>query len=113
VSKDAAMIRFLFRFVGLWLLAGAFVALIIDGTRSIAASRLILTALREAWSAVHPASLTALQAWAERGAAAWIWDPVAVNVLSTPLWVVLALIGIVLIVLGRPRARPIGYSSRD
>ena len=30
------MIRFLLRFLGLWLLAGAFVALVLDGVRSIA-----------------------------------------------------------------------------
>jgi hypothetical protein len=107
------MIRFLFRFVGLWLLAGAFVALIIDGTRSIAASRLILTTVAEAWYTIHAASLQALQSWAERSFPAWVWDPVAVNVLSTPLWVVLAVVGIIFILFGRPRARPIGYSSRD
>jgi hypothetical protein len=107
------MIRFLFRFVGLWLLAGAFVALIIDGTRSIAASRLILTPMAEAWYALHAASVQGLQAWMERSLPAWLWDPVAINVLSTPLWVVLAIIGIVFILIGRRRARPIGYSSRD
>jgi hypothetical protein len=107
------MIRFLFRFVGLWLLAGAFVALIIDGTRSIAASRLILTPLAEAWYALHAASVQALQAWMERSLPAWVWDPVAINVLSTPLWVVLAIVGILFILIGRRRGRPIGYSSRD
>src|SRR5262245_2264197 len=107
------MIRFLFRFVGLWLLAGAFVALIIDGTRSIAASRLILTPLQEAWGAIHPASLEVLQAWMERSVPGWIWDPVAMSILFTPLWAVLAALGLLFILIGRRKARPIGYSSRD
>jgi hypothetical protein len=107
------MIRFLFRFVGLWLLSGAFVALIIDGTRSIGASRLVLTPLREAWSAVSAASLEAFQSWTKSHLLALAWDPLAVSILSMPLWAVLATIGVIFVVLGRPRARPIGYSSRD
>jgi hypothetical protein len=107
------MIRFLFRFVGLWLLASAFVALIIDGTRSIAASRLIPTPLMDLWLALHAASLQGLQAWMEKSLPAWLWDAVVVYILWTPLFVVLAIIGILFILIGRRRARPIGYSSRD
>ena len=107
------MIRFLFRFVGLWLLAGAFVALVIDGTRSIAASRLILTPVGEAWVAFHPASIELLRSAVERNLSPWLWDKVFVSILFLPLWMLLGALGVVLVLLGRPRVRPIGYSSRD
>ena len=37
------MIRFLFRFIGLFCLAAAFVLVIYDGTKSIAGNQLFLT----------------------------------------------------------------------
>jgi hypothetical protein len=55
------MIRFLLRFIGLWLLAGAFVALVIDGTRSISAGRLAITQFGTAWDSLHPTSFDAMR----------------------------------------------------
>ena len=49
------MIGFIARFVGLWLIAGALVALVIDGTKTIAASHLTVTPLGLAWFALSPA----------------------------------------------------------
>ena len=107
------MIRFLARFVGLWLLAGAFVSLVIDGNRSIASGRLMLTAFGEAWYAMHPASLDLTRSWVEGHLPGWLWNPVILGVLLMPLWIVLAAFGAILVFLGRKRERPIGYSSRD
>ncbi len=107
------MVRFLFRFIGLWLLAGAFVALVIDGTRSVAASRIVLTTVGEAWSVVHRPSLELFRTHIEGNYPAWVWDPVAINFLLAPLWIALGVLGIVFVLLGRVPARPIGYSSRD
>ena len=44
--SDLPMFRFLLRLIGLLLLAGAFAALVVDGTRSIAAGALALTSAR-------------------------------------------------------------------
>jgi hypothetical protein len=107
------MFRFLFRFIGLWLLAGAFVALVIDGTRSVAASRIVLTTVGEAWSVVHRSSLEIFRAHIEASYPAWAWDPVAITFLFAPLWVTLGVLGVLFALLGRVPARPIGYSSRD
>lgn len=107
------MIRFLFRFLGLWLLASAFVALVIDGTRSVGVSRLVLTTTGEAWSVVHRSSLEWFKVYVESTLPPWAWDPVAVTFLFTPLWAVLGILGILFALIGRTPARPIGYSSRD
>jgi hypothetical protein len=104
------MIRFLFRFIGLWLLAGAFAALVIDGTRSVAASQLTITPVRDAWTVINPASLAA----AQKQLAAAPWDQAFAFLLGAPLWILLAAIGLFFLVLGRrKRTAAIGYSSRD
>lgn len=107
------MLRFLFRFIGLWLLAGAFVALIVDGTRSISAARIVIMRTGDAWETLHPASFDAMRAWIELHLPMWAWNPVALGVLLTPLWIVLGILGLLLVLAGRKRAHPIGYSSRD
>ena len=107
------MFRFLFRFIGLWLLAGAFVALVIDGTRSITAGRVVIMPVVEAWLALNPASLEWIKTVVERDVSPRLWDPVLLYLLYAPLWALLGVLGGVLVVLGRRRPRPIGYSSRD
>ena len=107
------MVRFVFRFIGLWLLAGAFIALVVDGTRSISAGRIAVTQFGMAWDSLHPSSFDAMRSWIEANLPIWVWNPVALFVLLTPLWVALGVVGLVLALIGRKRERKIGYSSRD
>jgi hypothetical protein len=105
------MFRFIFRFIGLWMLAGAFVALVIDGTRSITAGRLVILPLIDVWSTLHPASAERLTSAGQEMSP---WLQLAFGyVLNAPLWIVLGVLGALLVIFGRRRARPIGYSSRD
>ncbi len=104
------MIRFLFRFVGLWILAAGFVFFVYDGTKSIAGNTLYTTRLIDTWSAVHSTSLQMLQPAIERHVAAWLWDPVALSVLNAPTWLVLGVLGGALILLGRKKKPLIGYA---
>jgi hypothetical protein len=86
--RRSAMIRFLFRFLGLWMIAGAFVFFVYDGTKSIADRMLYFTKVSEFWAWVHQDSLLALQPAIERHFA-WLWDPVVVTVLAAPASLVL------------------------
>lgn len=104
------MIRFLLRFIGLWLLAGAFAALVIDGTRSVAASQLVIAPVRDVWAAINLSTLAA----AEKQFGAAPWDQAFALFLGAPLWILLAVLGLFLLLLGRRRrSATIGYSSRD
>ena len=104
------MIRFLFRFVGLWLLAGAFVTLVIDGTRSVSASKFVAASVRDIWMLVDPMSLANLQKQAAGSTA----DAAVAILLNLPFFVLLSAIGLLCLLLGRRRNRStIGYSSRD
>ena len=106
-STGTAMIAFLARFLGLWLIAGALVALVVDGTKTIAASRLTMTPLGLAWYSISPASLMRTQEFVQRQIEAyighWLWDPIIQWILMAPTWVVFGIIGMWMVYVGRRR----------
>ena len=106
------MIRFVFRFLGLWILAAGFVFLVRDGTKSIAGNSVFMTSLRDDWNNIHGTSLESLQALTEKYAGAALWEFASAYVLAAPTWLVLGIIGSILILLGRKRKPLIGY-GRD
>jgi len=105
------MIRFLFRFVGLCLLATAFVLFVYDGTKSIANHDLLYTRLDDVWAIIDQNSLNAAQDWLKLWLS-WAWDPYLQGGFDLPAWVVVGAIATVLILLGRKRKPLIGY-ARD
>jgi hypothetical protein len=106
------MIRFVFRFVGLWILAAGFVALVRDGTKSIAGNAVFITNLGDDWNNIHAATLEQLKALAERYVGSSVWDLVSLYVLGAPTWVVLGIVGSLFILIGRKKKPLIGY-GRD
>jgi hypothetical protein len=106
------MIRFVFRFIGLWILAAGFVALVRDGTKSIAGNAVFITKLVEDWNNIHGASLEQLKGLVERYAGAGTWELTSLYVLAAPTWLVLGIIGAIFILIGRKKKPLIGY-GRD
>ncbi len=104
------MIRFLVRSIGLWILAAGFAAVVLDGTKSIAAARLVLTALATTWAELAPASLAAAGAFVETRLSPALWATLRETLLALPTWAVLAVIGSALIALARPPAEKIGVT---
>lgn len=98
------MIRFLFRFTGFWLLAGGFVALIVDGTRSIAAAGLVFTSAGDAWFALSPGSLEKAELSGRANIPA-IWNTAILPLLSLPAFVLLVVLGVAFMSIGRVRER--------
>mgnify|MGYP001123693098 CR=1 FL=1 len=105
------MIRGIFRLIGLLLLAAAFVFLVYDGARSIADQALRMTPLGEFWNDIHQTSQQAFRTMVE-GFAPWLWTDVAKVILNQPAWAVMGVLGLLLLVLFRPRKPLIGY-ARD
>jgi hypothetical protein len=103
------MIRGFFRLVGLLLLACGFIFLIYDGARSIADQTLRLTRLGEFWNDIHQASQQAFRAMVE-GSSPWLWNSVVKLILNQPAWAVMGVLGILLMLVFRPRRPLIGYS---
>jgi hypothetical protein len=104
------MIRFVFRSVGFLAIAAAFLLVIYDGTKSIAANALFITSVRTLWETIHASSLAALRPLIEGTLGRFAWDPVFSGFLNTPSWAVLGIVGIVFILLGRKRRPLIGYA---
>jgi hypothetical protein len=96
------MLRILSRFLGIWLLAGALVAAVVDGARSIASSSVVLTPAGETWAT--------FAAWAgiarEPGEAAglpWPLDVALAWIAAAPTVAVLAALSFLLLSAGRRR----------
>ena len=104
------MLRFVFRFLGLVMLAGAFAAAVIDGARSLADQRLELTAMGRALDYAFPSKFPLLQPFVERRLGRFVWDPILLGVLSAPAFVDMAVLGFCLFYLLRPRAPKYGAS---
>jgi hypothetical protein len=105
------MIRFLLRFLGLFVLATAFVLFVYDGTKSIANHQLFYSSVDVVWATINQNSLKQVQGWLEQKAI-WAWDPYMQAVFDLPAWLVLAVLSTILVMLGRKKKKLIGY-ARD
>jgi len=103
------MIRFLFRFIGMICLAAAFILVIYDGTKSIAANNLYFTSVRTLWELINVGSLQKLKPLIEPYAGGILWDPAMLGILAAPSWSILGGFGILLLMLGRRKKPLIGY----
>ena len=103
------MIRGFFRLVVLLLLAGGFIFMVYDGARWVADQTLRFTRFGQFWNEIHQSSQQAFRAWVE-GIAPWLWTSVVKIILDQPVFVVMGLLGILLMLVFRPRKPLIGYS---
>ena len=105
------MVRLFFRFIGLLLLAGAFVALVVDGTRSLGAGTVAIVPFGRTSSAMFPDAFAKLHQ-AVQTHVPLLWDPVLVTLFLLPTWLILGGFGIMVFASTRRRAAKIGYSRR-
>ncbi|MGA7807626.1 hypothetical protein [Bradyrhizobium sp.] len=105
------MIRGFFRLVGLLLLAGGFIFMVYDGARWVADQSLRFTQFGQFWNDVNQSSQQTFHAWLESNAP-WVWTGIVKVLLEQPVFAVLGVLGILLMLLFRPRKPLIGY-SRD
>jgi hypothetical protein len=105
------MIRLILKFLGVLLLAAAFAALIIDGTKSIAANAIIYTPASETAQQLFPEKYKLLQPTLEHLNPV-LWNPVMTAILGIPVWIIIAVLGLIPLLLARKPRPKIGYSSR-
>ena len=103
------MIRGFFRLIGLLLLAGGFIFMVYDGARFVADQTLRFTRFGQFWNDIHQSSQQSFRAMVE-GAAPWLWNSVVKLILDQPVFAVMGVLGILLMLLFRPRKPLIGYS---
>ena len=103
------MIRGFFRLIGLLLLAGGFIFMVYDGARWVADQTLRFTRFGQFWNDIHQTSQQAFRIAVE-GASPWLWNSVVKVLLNQPVWAVMGVLGILLMLVFRPRKPLIGYS---
>ena len=106
------MFRLLLRFLGLCLLAAAVVGLIVDTTHSLSSKTLVVTPIGESLVALLPSKFDVARDYIERHVHPFVWDPVLVDLLRLPQWLVFGIIGGLALRLGGKRAPKFGFSSR-
>ena len=102
------MFRFLFRLLAMIALSVAIIMAVLDATRTIAASRLVLTPLNTSWLTVSPDTLAALHAFVADKLHPLVWDPGIVFVLNQPGFAVFGVLAFLLYAIGRRPERRLG-----
>ncbi|CAN0600082.1 unnamed protein product [Laminaria digitata] len=95
--------RLLFRIIGTWLLGMAVIPLIIDGTRSLAASTIVFTSLGETWATIHADSLVEVRNFLASRFFGPLLESAIEFILALPGWLVLAIPGVLIAWMGRTR----------
>lgn len=93
--------RLVFRLLGTWLIGIALILLVVDGTKSLAANRLVFTSLGQAWLQLHAPSLEAFNAFLDSRFFAELLDVMLQALLTYPAFAVLAVPGVILALAGR------------
>jgi hypothetical protein len=91
------------RVLGTWLLALAVILLIIDGTKSLAASALVTTSLGDTWTAMNAQSLDVTRQFLRSRFFGPLLDPVFAALLGLPGFAVIGLPGLLLAFMFRSR----------
>ena len=100
------MVRFLFRLLATVALSICVIMAVLDVTRTIAASALVLTPLAVSWQSVSPETLAASQAFIVDRIHPLAWDPLASFILAQPGFAVFAVLALLLYAIGhRPDRR--------
>lgn len=106
------MVRFVVRLTGYLLSAAGFVALVIDGARSIANSTVQFTPLGAPLAVLLRERYQQIQPAIERNIHPLLWDPVVLGLLRSPACLVALAFGLVLVWLGTPPQPEIGVVTR-
>ncbi|BCH14731.1 hypothetical protein [Mesorhizobium sp. L-2-11] len=100
------MFRFLFRLAAMVALAVSVIMAVIDATRSVAASVLVMTPLNTSWLAVSPDTRSAFESFVREKLGPLLWDGAIAWVLNQPGFAVFAVVAFILYLIGYRRERP-------
>ncbi|HTO79106.1 MAG TPA: hypothetical protein VMJ31_04945 [Methylocystis sp.] len=105
------MLRFLVRAIGLLVLAGGFIALIVDGTRSLAGNSLYVTSIDAALQTMAPAAYQSSEKWVLAHLPHFVWDPLLVHLFRLPLSGALLAFGGLCVLLTHKALEEFGYPA--
>ena len=91
--------------IGLVFLTGAATAIVLDVIALIEKGSYLPLKAGTIWAVIDRPSLGLTQVGIERYVAPWLWDPVMLTLLTSPLWLVLAIPGLFFLLISRWRRR--------
>ncbi len=103
------MFRFLFRLAAMVALAISVIMAVLDATRTVAASALVMTPLKTSWLASFPDTLATAEVFVREKASPVLWDGLVTHVLDLPGFAVFAGLAALLYAIGYRRERRGGY----
>jgi len=98
-----AMFKSICRILALFSLSLALITAVLDITRSIADSALIMTPLGVDWFNFSPGTLNLAQATVQRYVHPFLWDPIIQTMLLSPSWFVFGVLWLLFALAGRKR----------
>ena len=102
------MIRFVLRSFAVVFLALAVIFAILDGARSVGASKLVAKPLLSMWARNAPETLADAEALVTRYIGAAFWNVVCVPALGQPGWLFFGVLALLFYVIGHRHGRPLG-----
>ena len=99
------MFRLMFKLLALLFLVLAAITAILDVTRSIADSSIVMTALGQDWFNYSRDTLNFSQAIVQRYVHPAIWDPGIQKILQAPSWLVFGILALLFALFGRRRRK--------
>ena len=105
-GKTTMVLRFIMRFLAVSALAIAVIVAVIDAARSIGASRLTLTSVESTWTSFAPQTFEVVRTHVESLGVPYLWDPIALALLSVPTAAFLAVLALIFYALGYRRDHP-------
>ncbi|TGQ71090.1 MAG: hypothetical protein E5V49_12475 [Mesorhizobium sp.] len=102
------MFRFIFRLAAMIALSISVIMAVLDTTRTVAASTLVLTPLNTSWLAVSPDTRAGFETFVRTKISPLAWDVVIAWVLNQPGFAVFAALAFLLYAIGYRRRRQTG-----
>ncbi|TGQ33903.1 MULTISPECIES: hypothetical protein [unclassified Mesorhizobium] len=102
------MFRFIFRLAAMISLSVAVIMAVLDATRSVAASALVMTPLNTSWLAVSPDTRAAFESFVRDKINPLLWDGAIAWVLGQPGFAVFLFLAFILYAIGYRRQRSVG-----
>lgn len=99
------MIRFVFRLAAAFALSVAVIMAVLDATRTVAVSRLVMTPLDTSWATASPSTLAATESFVRDRTGPAFWDSFVLPVLNLPGFAIFAVLAFLLYAVGH-RRRP-------
>jgi len=97
------LLRLIMRFLALSALALAVISFVIDATRSIGTSKLVVTSVGQSWATLSPQSLDNARAYVEAHGLPGLWDPGITSALAAPTAAVLGVLALLFYMMGYRR----------